>query len=142
MEFNKLHSQIEPCNCTSEAAEDKASIFVRKIDEKKVKDRNFVSKWEAGKAGTRTDCKGKCSAKGISVSSANDRDKVIEIFKTSFSIAPGFHPVVCFFKFQENAGLVKHTPSKNNSFHHDFYKSDTFTLNDISVVEYLPLESA
>ena len=142
MEFKNLHSDISPCDCIQEAAEDKSSVFVRKIDDKKIKDRNFRSKWEQGRAGVRHDCKGKCSAKGISVSNAKERDQVIKLFKSSFNIAPGFHPVMCFFKLGNGAGIVKPTPSKNNIFHCDFYKCDTFSVKNIDVIEYLELESA
>jgi len=142
MEFKKLHNEIEPCDCIASAAEDTTTIFVRKINEPKIRERDFRSVWELGKAGNRIDCNAKCSAKGISISNVEDRNELIKVFKNSFSFAPGFHPVMCFFKLNDGAGMVKSTPSRNNKYHVDFYKCDNFSINNLTISEYLQLESA
>jgi hypothetical protein len=42
-------------------------------------------------------------------------------------------------RFSEGSGRLKHTPSKADPDHHDFYKADEFTASSVSVGDGLEL---
>ncbi|HEY4196062.1 MAG TPA: hypothetical protein VGM63_11035 [Mucilaginibacter sp.] len=114
-----------------------------KINYDRLKKTDFKSKWEKGQRPTDGDCKSTCSKKGVSLSIIKDgeKDKVVKIFKSLFPIAPGYKPNFSIIRLAEKSGAVKSTPSRMNPYHYDLYKSDEFDVNQVSVVEIIPLHS-
>lgn len=143
MDFNSLNSDTE-CDCLKETFVDNDTILIRKINKSKLQESDFASHWEKGKRNF-TDCKGECSLRGVSLSTASgdsDKQKVIESYKKVFPLSPKYRPYVCLLKLKNGAGRLKNTPSKNVVNHHDFYKSDGFDLNRVETIEILPIHDA
>ena len=107
-----------------------------KIMKDHLREQDFKSYWEKGRKSTNENCKEVCSLKGNSVSLFEEKtkDKVIEIFKGLFPIAPKYKPYLCVIKLDENCGRVKHTPDNINPFHYDFYKCDTFEFKQVNLI--------
>lgn len=45
------------------------------------------------------------------------------------------------FRILPDAGIIKHTPNKNDGSHYDFYKSDDFSLESLENHTIIPLNS-
>src|SRR5208283_2161165 len=98
--------------------------------------KDFRSKWEKGNRPSGTDCKDICSCKGISVNLyMNNRDSIVKKYLKIFRISPGHKAYCCTFKFKSNAGKVKNAPEGGDLSHFNFFKCDSFSINDIEVVE-------
>ena len=59
---------------------------------------------------------------------------------TTFSISPKHKDSIFVFRMIQGAGLIEHTPNKNDATHHDFYKSDGFSLEMLEKGIILPLK--
>jgi hypothetical protein len=137
------------CNCTSGAGIDSTSLYARRIGKvNSLKDRDFKTNFEKGKAlnDALKSCDEVCGSFGISVDKWDDKtkDEVMDKYLTTFKIAPKHKNNVCVIKFNAAAGKTKHTPIKSdpaNLHHHDFYKSDSFSLeNHVDLVEIIPIK--
>jgi len=140
MTFNKLKF-VSECNCLSDAIIDTESQFGRVTSTDNLKDKDFRSKFEKSGKDIEGNCKKKCSHRGISLSIVNDESisDVISIFKELFPISPRYKRFINIISFTEKAGLVKRTQSKNNKHHWDLYKCDTFSLQEINLIESISL---
>ena len=136
IECSCLLAQIEKC------AENTEATFCRKIDKKSIKIKDFKSRWERNKKtinGTEVaedDCAGILSLKGISIDLYSDenKEKVLEKYRTTFAINQR-KVKYAIFQLRDGAGRVKHSPHNGDNTHHDFYKSDEFTLDHIMLIE-------
>lgn len=136
MTFENLNADHE-CDCLSNTRQDTVSEFAMKINKDSIREQDFQSKWEKGQRDIDGNCVKICSLKGNSVSVINqdNREQIFQTYKSLFKLSPGYKPNVLIFKFYEDAGLLKFTPSKANIYHYDFYKSDDFDHNSIVNIE-------
>jgi hypothetical protein len=141
MEFENIHVDTD-CICTDDAAEDVESIYVRKISNQEIADKDLKSSWEKKKQ-KEGDCHLICAYKGLSINIWNEdsRKSVIDKFLNSFGISQTSGANIYIFKFKENAGILKHTPRDGDAHHYTFYKSDDFTVGMLEKVEVKELRS-
>lgn len=135
MTFENLKKDSD-CDCLQKSFIDNESTFARVIKSEEIVDNDFKSHWDKGKKGTT--CIEQCGNKGISISKIESepvKNKIIELYRGTFKMAPKYKSKIIFFKLIEKSGVIKHTPSNSNVYHHDFYKSDLFTLTLVEVVE-------
>lgn len=141
MTFYNLN-ETPDCNCLEEATEDYNSRFAIKTNRAEIRENDFKTKWENGDTNVTT-CIQRCGKKGKSFSLITENngnlDEVVNIYREIFSIAPGYRPYCTIITLGENSGVVKSTPSRRNSYHHDFYKCDDFKLASIAYIESIPL---
>lgn len=140
MTFNNLH-QDTPCNCIEDAKEDFESHYGLKTNKNAIRLVDFDSYWEKGRRPQSKSCGEVCSFKGKSVTLITNENlsEVTEIFKQLFPLSPGYKPFLTIVKLADNTGRVKHTPDSRNKYHHDFYKCDNFTLENITQLQSIPL---
>ncbi|MFZ6008063.1 MAG: hypothetical protein ACOYU2_10485 [Nitrospirota bacterium] len=139
MTFEKLNDDTH-CDCLKDAEGNYDDTFSRRINKGTLRDKDFVSKWEKGQRPEGNDCKDVCSFKGISVNLyKNNHDSIIKKYIQSFKISPGYRAYCCMFRFKKNSGKVKHTPGWRDDSHYDFFKCDSFSINDIEVVQCFSL---
>lgn len=137
MKFDKILAEHN-CNCIENSIADTASIYALKTMKNFIRIQDFSSYWEKGKRPNDTNnCEEICSYKGVSISICNEntKDEVISIYKELFPLAPGYKPYVSLIKFNDDAGVVKHTPNDRNNHHYDFYKCDDFEITKVDVLE-------
>lgn len=139
------------CDCLTGVNENTTSTFVHTLKKDTLRDNDFRSKYERWVIdGKRTplapeiieDCDKMCSYKGVSISNIDEegsKAKIINFYTSIFPLAQNYKRGVLVFKFKEGAGLVKHTPNENDTQHHDLYKCDTFTFNEIEQLETIYL---
>jgi len=141
MEFESIHVDTD-CNCIYGASQDIDSIYVRKISNLEVLEKDLKSHWEKG---TRIDddCNLICGYKGLSINiwNENSQKSIITKFLLTFGISQKSKSSLYIFKFKENAGLLKHTPTKDDEHHYTFYKSDNFKPEMLEKVEIKELRS-
>lgn len=124
------------CNCLEGVAEDTISTFARVLYKEKASEKDFYSKWDKG--ARDTDCEKVCGLKGVSVSKVCDeevKNKIVSYYSDIFKISPNYKRGVLIFKIKKGAGVIKPTPSRNNPYHNDLYKSDAFALSAVEEVE-------
>lgn len=140
MEFNKLNEETI-CICTENANEDVINNFVLKINKNELRLQDFNTYWEKGRRPTTKECSEICSLKGLSISIFNNetKEKVLNIFKTLFPLAPGYKPYLAIVSFKNGLGVTKYTPSKINQFHFDFYKCDAFDYKNVNLINITEL---
>ncbi|MBT1709266.1 hypothetical protein KK062_13570 [Fulvivirgaceae bacterium PWU5] len=140
MTFQNLHSDIE-CNCLNGTKEDFGSRYGLKTNKNQIRIVDFESHWEKGKRPESAACEEVCSYKGKSVSLITDANlnEVTQIFKQLFPLSPKYKPFLTIVKFADHTGTVKHTPDFINAHHHDFYKCDNFTFENVSQLDSISL---
>jgi len=142
MKFDRLHKDTD-CNCVDGAEENISNIFSRAINRNTVREIDFTSNWDKPPIPKKSiNCNNTCKLKGISISrikESDDKQKVIENYVSFFKCSPKYKEYLALFKFKKDAGLIKNTPSKNIIFHHDFYKSDEFTMAHLEHIELVHL---
>ncbi len=136
LSFESLNNDTS-CNCLDGAYPDDQSSFALKTNKPLLRDVDFSSKWDKGERPETDDCKVICSKKGVSLSLLNtdNVNEVNSIYQKLFPIAPKYKPYITTIKLAATSGLVKHTPSRNNAYHFDFYKSDSFEISQIKLIE-------
>lgn len=136
MYFNNINDGNN-CNCCKDAKEDKNNYFAIKTNKNTLRPQDFFSYWEKGKRPEIDGCKEVCSLKGVSISIFSDEteQEVTNIYKSLFQLAPGYKPHLTVIKFYESSGLVKHTPSRMNKHHYDFYKCDSFNYSKVDLIK-------
>jgi hypothetical protein len=140
MEFDLLHEDTD-CNCTDGATQDFQNLYARKINKPDISEKDLKTHWERGKRPDSLSCVCVCGYKGVSVDSWNEssEDVVIGKFLTTFRITPRHKDSIYIFRLKQDAGLLKHTPTKDDPFHYDFYKSDEFKQQMLEEVEIISL---
>ena len=140
MTFNNITNDTN-CNCFDVAAENVTSLFARVLKKSKVTDKDFFSHWERNHRAV--ECEKICGLKGVSVSKIDDNEikgKIVSYYSEVFKVSPNYKRGVLIFKLKNDAGIFKSTPSKNNPYHHDLYKSDGFTLKLVDEIETCDLK--
>lgn len=142
MNFTQTFGDTE-CNCIEGSNEDVVNNYALKTTKDNLRIQDFHSYHDKGKPFTDTNCDKICSFRGVSISLYNNdtKDYILNVYKELFPLSPGYKPYVKIIKFGEECGNVKHTPSKNNDYHFDFYKCDTFAIEKIEVVEVKELHN-
>lgn len=147
MEF-KLINNGHNCKCLSQSVENYEDTFARKVDATQdFKLRDFKTHHERGVLLEDNSCQGICGFRGISIEIWNDESKgyISNKFSLTFGISPQYKKPksqIGVFKLKEGAGKVKHTPNQKHGveiFHYDLYKSDTFAIDMLELVEMIPL---
>ncbi len=136
MTFEKITNDSE-CDCLNKSSENTTNEFIRKLGKPLLEDKDFVSYWERNKRPLIDDCKNICSFKGISMNLYKNEyeEQILNKYKTTMNINPKKGSHYLKFKLLQGAGNVKHTPEENDTSHHDFFKSDDFKLENITVLE-------
>jgi hypothetical protein len=143
----KSISEGHNCKCLIDAHDNNKDTFARKVgDTKDFKIRDFKTHHERGKILETESCEDICGFRGLSVELWNEesKDYVIDKFSLTVKLAPMKKPShqIGVFKIVENAGKVKHTPNQRHGqeiYHHDLYKSDTFVIENLEIIEMIPL---
>jgi len=140
MTFEKI-SKLGSCSCLLDSNEDTSSEFVRKIAGIELDGVDFENSFDRGADHTKMSCPQICSNAGISINkiTSDSLPKILEKYKVTFHINPAQCKYYVRFRFLPKAGVVKHTPNKNDPFHYDLYKADGFTINSISIVSTNPI---
>lgn len=148
MTFEKLHEGIEnECNCIAQdgVAENVSDRFARRVWTLDPADNDFRSWKEEGKQNTYTKCDDICNYRGVSISRVDESSEgeVITHYRKTVSLSPAAKPLFyCRLKFKYGAGFIKHTPSKKDEHHHTLFKSDTFSIKLIEVLEIIDLRES
>lgn len=124
------------CNCIENSFEDTNNEYIRKLKKDKIEDKDFITHWERIIGRDSQICKDVCSYKSISIDLCQDNNIgiITNKYKITFHINPKKGAYYIKFKFDENAGKIVHTNDKNDITHHEFYKSDEFTLGKIKII--------
>lgn len=125
------------CNCLENTFTDLKTVYVRGFRKSELDLKEFATHWERTQT-VHKDCTHFCKLVGISISKCADdksRIKILEYWTQVYRNSPGWIKHLCFFKFKENAGLIKDSPSKDDGvvYHHTFYKDEKFIIDQIEV---------
>jgi hypothetical protein len=135
------------CNCLEKNCfEDVISLWGIKTNKNHLRENDFITHFERGEKHIDIECEEICSLLGKSMCIINDgsldhKDEVLTIYKALFPLAPGYKPFLSVIRFKKDSGLIKYTPLQTNKFHHDFYRSDTFTYSEVELIETISLAS-
>jgi hypothetical protein len=140
MTFDKIHSDIQVKCITTEMRENVTDIFIRRVRNTALSDKDFLSYWEEERRPKYETQKGICKFKGISISKIvnNNEEFILNKFRETKNFKPNKSDYFCKMRFKNNAGLVWETPS-HNPYHHTFFKCDDFKMGDIKVLEVAPI---
>lgn len=135
MAFNNF-IQDTHCDCLSSAIIDNNSIFGLKTNKVEFKEQDFKTYWEKNKKPIDlNDCDEVCSRKGLSVSIITSENiiNVVKIYRQLFNFAPQYKTSILLIQLPQDFGMVKHTPTSENPYHYDLYKSDIFHYLNLNV---------
>jgi hypothetical protein len=134
------------CKCLKNCIENIVDVFARRTgDSKEIKIRDFKTHFERGKeVSSLNDCDEVCGNRGLSIYLWNDNSKsaILDKHMTTVAIGPKLKNHLSLVKLKAQAGMIKNTPVKDEidgEYHHDLYKSDSFTLDFVELVENIPL---
>ena len=145
MTFNNLHESIEnDCDCINQVgvAENLTDMFVRRVWTGEPTDGDFRSWREESRKNTYKKCDDICNFRGVSMSKVDGETEegIISRYKTTVSLSPTLRPpFYCRLKLRRGAGFVKHSPSQKDKHHHTLFKSDTFSIKLVEVLEVVDL---
>jgi hypothetical protein len=145
MQFTKI-IENNTCDCLSDATENLTDQFVRKVGtSSSIKDRDFKNNFERGKIlQDENDCKERCGFHAVSIEIWNDVSSklLLEKYFTTLGISPKYRNNLCVMKFKSGSGVLKHTPDQidYNEFHYDLYKEDSFNVENLELVDMIPLK--
>jgi hypothetical protein len=146
MTFDSLHADTD-CDCLGGTFEDTDRYFARKISRPVMKTSDFFSHWEREKFPAVLNCKNTCMHKGLSFNEWNDETKEKVIAKYANTVAGQnrkgkiIKDCVLIFRLKENMGLINFSPTRFDPSHHTFFKSDTFDVDNLELVEIIALEN-
>jgi hypothetical protein len=139
-------TQGTSCKCLKNCIENIVDTFARRTgDSKEIKLRDFRTPFERGKeVSDLNDCDEVCGNHGLSVDLWNDNSKgaILDRYMTTLAIGPKLKNHLSIIKLKAEAGLVKNTPvigQIGGEYHHDMYKSDSFEINFVELIENIPL---
>ncbi|MDZ7899477.1 MAG: hypothetical protein U5N85_15820 [Arcicella sp.] len=145
MTFDSLHADTD-CDCLGEAFEDTEQIFARKISKPNLRIADFYSHWERNKKPSENICTEICKYKGISVNYWDDltQQQVIDKYVNGLRLIDLSTQIVkdciLIFRFKSKMGSLKYSPTKLDSSHYTFFKSDTFDIQDIEIIDTIELK--
>lgn len=143
MDFSKLRLEdAAPCECMSGSTENTSTVFIRRISEKHgLKDRHFKHDLEKPNRNlVVTDCNSFCSFREISIDDISNHPvadviaNYMPAIHEQLEISPKKEFFYCAFTFATGSGTVKSTPEHGYVSHHDFYKSDEFSVQLITQI--------
>ncbi len=143
MTFQKITDNTE-CDCFDKSYTDMISTFARKVRKAPaIKEPDFRNHIERNKLPENSTCSEICGFHGVSIEIWNEdsSEVLLEKYLYTANISPSHKNNLSIFKLKENAGVIKHTPDQleYNEFHYDFYKDDTFTVENLELIEMIPL---
>jgi hypothetical protein len=141
MNFNTLNSDNN-CTCTNDAVIDNVSSFALKMNKGIMRENDFKTYWEKGRRPESLDCNEICSHKGQSLSIVNstvDLENTINIYKQLFPFSPSYKTHCAVITLNKNSGMVKSTPIDINPLHYDFYKSEDFNIEKVTIHQIISL---
>lgn len=145
MTFENLHSDINFL-CINDLEENTISVFCKKIKQNELNISDFKSYWEKGKRPRKNKQNDICNFKGISCNKlANDLSNESAIVKHYFNLRlfkkkyNGNY--LCKFKTKKEAGVFFDNSKLSNPSHHNFFKSDNFSLEKIEVIEIVKISN-
>lgn len=145
MTFDSLHAGTD-CDCLGEAFENTEKIFARKISKPNLRIADFSSHWERNKGHSEHLCTEICKYKGISVNywDVLTQQQVIDKYAKSLRFIDLDNKIIkdsiLIFRFKSKMGSLKYSPSKLDPSHYTFFKSDTFDIQDIEVINTIELK--
>jgi hypothetical protein len=144
MTFDSLHADTD-CDCLGETFEVEGKLFARKIGKPLARLSDFYSHWERNKKPTVLNCDNTCMYKGLSCNEWNNESKeqVLEKYINlinSQEKTGAISDAILIFKIKHSGGLMKYSPSRKDISHHTFFKSDTFEMDCIEIVEVINLD--
>jgi hypothetical protein len=150
MKFDKIHQDAsEGCDCVENGVEDLENNFVRlayipskesDLQKPKYLEKSFRSKWERNTDNQLVECSKYCGKNGISIHlwNASTKKEVIKKLEKDFGLTRDSPNCILIVKFYKDAGVVKQSGFKT---HYNFFKSDTFDVAKIQIVESLDVEN-
>ena len=143
MTFIDLHADTT-CYCLEGAYEDIKSVYGIKADRPNIRMIDFKTKWEKGARppmDLENDCKLIVLLKGKSMSLVDDGSLgfLKRRYRQMGNLSPQYKRYMILFKFGEDTGYVKVTPSRHNPYHCTFYKSDTFVIVNVLQQKFIQL---
>ena len=144
MTFDSLHADTD-CDCLGETFEVESRLFARKIGKPLARLSDFYSHWERNKKPMVLNCDNTCMYKGLSCNEWNheSREQVLQKYISlinSQEKTGAINDAILIFKIKNEGGLMKYSPTKKDISHHTFFKSDTFEMNCIEIVEVINLD--
>ena len=149
MNFSEI-SNSHSCECLKNSLENVCDVFVRKVRRSSnLSESDFRTHKERGKLSPEeNDCDNICGMNALSFEIWNEYswEVLLEKYNTTAKFSPqSGKKNLCVVRFLRGSGLVKHTPfqiNEKNDFHYDFYKSDSFNVNALNLIEMIQLISA
>lgn len=144
MQFTKIKDN-HTCDCFTGSDENNTDKFVRKVSKSpSLKERDFKSHIERGKiAENASNCEEICGLHGLSfeIWNSESSELLMKKYLTTVAISPQSKKNLSVINFKPNSGLIKHTPNQieYNEFHYDFYKEDSFTIENLELIEMISL---
>jgi hypothetical protein len=148
MTFDKIHTDIQFKCITNDMSQNVTDIFVRRVGNAALSDKDFLSYREEGRKLEDDTQKVICMSRGLSILKIenNNEESILNTLRPTMKPPINFKPrkkykikFFCKMRFKNNAGLVWKTPSKDNPYHHTFFKCDDFNMGDIEVLEVAPI---
>jgi hypothetical protein len=136
MTFQNLQKDTD-CNCIDGAVIDTTNEYVRKLRKTALEEIDFKTHWERGIKGDSEECDSICNYKGISINQFRDEfvKQILTKYQTTFKINPKKGGYCLKFKLKPDAGKVKFAPEDDDKSHYNFFKSDSFDLNNLDIIE-------
>jgi hypothetical protein len=136
MTFEKINNNPD-CDCITQSMIDTENQFVRKLRGTTLVEKDFHSHWEREIGRDEIECEKVCSYKGISINmfTSEHEEMIFNKYKTTFSINPKKGAYCLKFKFKDGAGKVKFASEDDDNTHYNLYKSDSFTLDHLDIIE-------
>ena len=145
MTFESLHADTD-CDCLGEAFEDIEKLFARRISKPTLKESDFYSPWERRKRPQLLICDNICQFKGISINEWNDdtEKQILSKYVNGLRLQDLDNKIiresVLIFKFKVKSGVLISSPTKQDSSHYTFFKSDNFNIEHLEVVKTIELK--
>lgn len=145
MTFDRLHADTD-CDCLGDTFEDVEKLFARRISKPIMRPSDFYSHWDRNKKPQSMTCNDICMFKGVSINEWNSETEsnVIEKYLDSLRLKDlntKIRDSVLIFKFKGSSGVLKYSPSKKDPSHYTFYKTDSFSVEDIEIIDTIELRN-
>lgn len=75
----------------------------------------------------------------MSVITSDNIDFLKSLYSQMGNIAPKYKAFLITRKFNDETGIVRRSPSRDNPHHHTFYKCDNFKIENITKQTLTPL---
>lgn len=139
MTFEKIGLAVDDCKCLDGAFQDLQNVYARKINKPTPQSKDFSTKWERENDLTifsQKKCEEFCfDIKSLSINQWTDENKEDIIKKYVDMCLRNGNKLrkdsIFLFRFANQLGLLHWTPKKRDKSHHDFYKSDEFSLTSL-----------